>query len=58
MERQKTQNSQYIIEGENKVGGLTQSNFKTYYTATVTELSVVLEKEYTNKSMEQNRTQK
>ena len=35
MERQKTHNSQFNIEGENKVRGLTPSNLKIHYKATI-----------------------
>lgn len=35
MELEKTPNNQHIIEEEEKVGGLTLFDFRTYYKATV-----------------------
>lgn len=59
MEKQKTPNSHKIFKEKNKFGGLTLSDFKTYYKTTIFKTfykpSVVLMKEQTNKSMEQSR---
>ena len=55
MEMKKTQNSQHNIERENKIEGLTLPNLKTYYRATLIKNTMVLVKEQTNRSIEQNR---
>ena len=44
-----------ILKEKNKAGGLTLLDFKAYYKATIIQDSVVLVKEYTNRSVEQNR---
>ena len=46
-----------MLQEVNKIGGLTLSNFKTYYKATVIR-TVWLEKEETVQSTEQNREAK